>query len=225
MTRLSKFFTNFIKITGFLCFSLPCFASSDLCMKFYKKPNIKTTIDYGNVLYKSVSKDEIIKIGKLPNPKKTIGLTVADFKIKYDFDFDRHKVDNGVCVNFSQVNFFVGYENLDVLIDNKYPIDSCEYKAIKNHEKGHIKIYQKELKYYGTLLLEELKNIIENLPPIYFSKVVSEKILFAKLDEIIANNENILVLKNKLESSILNLNKEYDNAVEYQRVNSQCNGW
>ena len=225
MTRLSKFVINFIKITGFLCFSLPCWASSDLCVKFYKKPDVKTTINYGNVVYKSVPREDILKFNKLPNPHKTMGLTVADFKIKYDFDFDRYKVDDGICVNFSQVEFFVGYPNLDVLIDSKYLPGSCEYDAIKSHEKGHIAIYQNELKYYGTLLLEELKQIIENLPPIYFSKFVSEKIVFAKLSEIIENDDNVLVLKNKLESSVLNLNKEYDSEQEYKRVYSLCNNW
>ena len=89
----------------------------------------------------------------------------------------------------------------------------------------HIYIYQKELKYYGNLLLNELRQIILDLPPIYFSKDISQNKIAFKLDEIILNNENIILLKNKLESSILKLNKDYDNEEEYIRVNSLCKNW
>ena len=224
MIHLNKFLLKSFKIAGFLCFSSSVLANN-ICEKFYKKPNISTTINYGNVVYKSIAKEDFLKFDKLINPNKTLGLTVADIEIKYDFDFDRYKVNNGVCVNFSNVNFFVGYKNLDVLIDSKYSKGSCQYNAIKEHEKGHIYIYQKELKYYGNLLLNELRQIILDLPPIYFSKDISQNKIAFKLDEIILNNENIILLKNKLESSILKLNKDYDNEEEYIRVNSLCKNW
>lgn len=224
LTRLNKIIPKFIKITGFCFFSLSVWAGES-CDRFYRKPNIITRVNYGNVLYKSVPKSEILKFDKLHNPDKTMGVTVANIEIKYDFDFDRYKVGDGVCVNLSSIDFFVGYPSLDVLIDSKYPVDSCEYNAIKNHEKQHVNVYQKELKYYGNLLAKELRNIIDNLGVMYFPKYVTEKVVAKKIDKIISENTNILLLREKMETEILEQNSQLDTDTEYLRVNSICDNW
>lgn len=224
MTRLSNFVIKICKITGFLCFSTPVFASN-VCDKFYRKVDVSSVINYGNVIYKSVPKSEIVSFQKLNNPEKTLGVTVANIQIKYDFDFDRYKVRDGVCVNLSKMNFFVGYPVLNVLIDEKYEKGSCEYNAIKQHEKEHIAIYQRELKYYGNLLIEELRNAVSDISPMFFLKNISQAKVRAKIDDIITKNPNILLIKQKLEKSVVDGNMAFDSEEEYLRVNSQCKNW
>lgn len=179
-------------------------------------PEVFTTINYGDVNYKSVSKAEILKIA--PN-HRVLGLTAANFRIKYDAEFE------GLVeakVNLKKFSLFIGYENLDVLIDDKYKKTSCEYKAIKEHEKGHVKIYQEELKYYGNMLITEIKNkIFDNIELLQNkSKTEIEMNLNA-----IFNSQSVLVLKDKLQQVLIAKNQEYDSQEEYIRVNKLCNNW
>ncbi len=224
LTLLSKIFLKYVKITGFLLISLPVFASSE-CERLYKAPEISSIINYGSVVYSSVPSFEIEKFETLPNPEKTMGITVADLKIKYDFGFDKYNIDKGICVNLDKIRFFVGYENLYVLISDKYKEGSCEYDAIKQHEIKHINVYQKELKYYGKLLIEEINFTVENLKPVYFSKNLKNKAIAKEIEQIISKNENIKLIKERLENSIFNLNSDIDNDEEFLRVKSKCDKW
>ena len=179
-------------------------------------PEVFTTINYGDVNYKSVSKVEILKIA--PN-HRVLGLTAANFRIKYDAEFEGLVETK---VNLKKFSLFIGYENLDVLIDDKYKNNSCEYKAIKEHEKGHVKIYQEELKYYGNMLITEIKNkIFDNIELLQNkSKIEIEMNLNA-----IFNSQSVLVLKDKLQQVLIAKNQEYDSQEEYVRVNKLCSNW
>ena len=179
-------------------------------------PKVFTTINYGNPVYKSVSKKDILKIS--PN-HRILGLTFANFRMKYDAEFEPVDEQN---VSLKKVSLLLGYKNLDVLIDSKYKKNSCEYKAIKEHEKGHVKIYQSELKHYGNMILTAIKNkIFDNSDMLENRKKVEiEKVL-----DGIFNSPEVLVLKDKLQQVLVLKNQEYDSQEEYLRVNKLCSGW
>ncbi|MBR1544550.1 MAG: hypothetical protein IJ638_01240 [Alphaproteobacteria bacterium] len=224
MTRLSNFVTKSLKIAGFLFFSSPVFAN-EICERFYKEPVVSTNINYGSVRYKSVPKSDIMKFDKLKNPEATLGLTKADFSIKYDFGFEKYKIDEGVCTIISSINFSIGYKDIDVLIEDKYEKGSCEYNAIKEHENGHVDIYKKELKYYGNLVLDELKRIAGDVGPMFFDGKVSGKKIGNKIRKVVFENSNINILKSKLEKALINKNSAYDSKDEYLRVKGLCKNW
>lgn len=179
-------------------------------------PQVLTTINYGDVKYKSISKAEILKIA--PN-HRVLGLTVANFRMKYDAEFEGLNDKN---VSLKKISLVIGYKNLDVLIDNKYKKNSCEYKAIKEHEKGHVKIYQEELKHYGNMLLTEIKNKIFDNSDLLYNK--SKMQIEMNLNAIF-NNQSVLVLKDKLQQVLISKNQAYDSQEEYIRVNKLCNNW
>ena len=223
MILLNNFLKS-LKIAGFLLFSLPVYAN-ELCDHFYKEPKITTKINYGDEVVKSVPKSTILKFNKLKNPNLTLGLTSADFSIKYDFGFERYKINEGVCAILSNINFVIGYKNIEVLIDDKYKPNTCEYNAIKEHEQGHIDIYKSELKYYGNLILKELRRIAGDVGPMFFDEKISEKKLGDKIQKTVFENKNIGIIKSKLAKALINKNKDYDSSEEYSRVKGLCKGW
>ncbi len=224
MTLLSNFVIKTLKIAGFLYFSLPVYAN-ELCETFYKEPNVTTQIKYGNVVVKSVPREEISDLKNLKNPKATLGLTKSNFGIKYDFGFGRYKINDGICAILSNINFTIGYKNIDVLIDDKYEEGSCEYNAIKEHELGHVAIYRKELKYYGSLILKELRRIASDVGPMFFDEKISEKKLGNEIQKMVFENRNIKILRSKLEKALIENNNTYDSKEEYQRVKNLCKAW
>ena len=179
-------------------------------------PQVFTTINYGNVHYKSVLKSDILKIA--PN-HRILGLTFANFRMKYDAEFEGISEQK---VNLKKISLMIGYKNLDVLIDDKYKKNTCEYNAIKEHEKGHVKIYQEELKYYGGMLINTIKNKIFDNSDLLNDKSKLE--IESNLNNIF-NSQEILVLKDKLQQVLISKNQEYDSSEEYLRVNKLCNNW
>ena len=108
------------------------------------------------------------------------------------------------------------------IIDDKYKKNTCEYNAIKEHEKGHVKIYQEELKYYGGMLINTIKNKIFDNSDLLNDKSKLE--IESNLNNIF-NSQEILVLKDKLQQVLISKNQEYDSSEEYLRVNKLCNNW
>lgn len=200
------------------------FANNELCPQ-YPLPEIITTINYGTPNYISTPKQNIIKITGLKNPLNTMGLTIANFSIGYSINFSTNKINDGYCINISKINFEIGYKDLKVLIDDKYEKDTCEYDAIKKHEKTHVKIYQNELKYYAKLIIEELKYLLETNHSFYINIIKNEKELRKNIDIMINNNENIKLLKQRLLKTIITKNQKYDSKEEYIKVKESCNDW
>ena len=124
--------SNFIKITLFLLTSTPTLASSE-CNQFKITPKITTTINYGTPTYTLIPKEAITSVSGLKNPLRTMGLTIADFQIQFSLNINKHPTPNGICVNIDTINFDIGYKSLDVLIDEKYKENSCQYNEIKKH--------------------------------------------------------------------------------------------
>ncbi|MGN0929127.1 MAG: hypothetical protein ACI4N3_00615 [Alphaproteobacteria bacterium] len=216
--------SNFIKIALFLLTSTPTFAYSE-CDQFKTTPKITTTINYGTPSYTLVPKEAIIAVSGLKNPLRTMGLTIADFQIQYSITIDKNPTPNGICVNINTIDFNIGYNSLDVIIDEKYKENTCQYNEIKKHEQGHINIYQEELKYYGKLITDEMKILIENLKPFLTSSDTTKTKINKKIDILLKNDEKLNILKNRLEQAIIDKNLAHDSDEEYIRIKNSCSSW
>lgn len=218
---ICKFWVLFAIIT---LLSAKTFASSE-CDQFKTTPKITTTINYGTPSYTLVPKEAIISVSGLKNPLRTMGLTIADFQIQYSITIDKNSTPNGICVNINTIDFNIGYNSLDIIIDEKYKENSCQYNEIKKHEEGHIKIYQEELKYYGKLITEEMKILMENLKPFLTSSDATKTKINKKIDNLLKNDEKLKILKNRLEQAIIDKNLAHDSDEEYIRIKNSCTSW
>lgn len=199
--------------------------SANVCSKFRTTPKITTTINYGTPTYTLVPKSKITSVSGLKNPLRTMGLTIADFQILFSLGIDKHQIDDGLCININTINFDIGYKSLDVLIDEKYPLNSCQYNAIKKHEQEHIRIYQNELKYYGKLITEEMKILMDNLEPFLLSANASENKINKKIDKILKGDEKLNILKTRFKQSLIEKNLAHDSQSEYITIKNSCASW
>ena len=213
-----------LKTAGFLIIPFTSFANQR-CDSFKSDPEIITSINYATPVYKSVSKDKIMLITELKNPLQTMGVTVADFSIGFSMSVDRNLVADGYCMNVNSIKFDIGYNSLDVLIDEKYRSHTCQYEEIKKHEQEHVKIYQNELKYYGKLIVDEIKILFENMPAFFMPYNATELQITKKIDKMLKNDVKLNLLKNRLERAILDKNIAHDSDEEYLRVKNSCSSW
>ncbi len=209
MIHLTRFFRYFI---FFYFIYIPfLFANSDV--------EVDTVLNYGNLIYRQVPSTEILSLQKNHN---VLGLTIADLKISHKIDLYKN-IEGDFLLK--KVTFYVGFDNLSILIDNRYKTNSCEYNAILNHEKGHVKIYQSELKYYGALLLKKLKNLFLDEFSYSLKTYKTKEKLLNDINDLIYKHSDVLLLKTKLEQVLLTKNKQYDSKEEYLRVKKLCNNW
>ena len=209
MIHLTRFFRYFI---FFYFIYIPfLFANRDV--------EVDTVLNYGNLIYRQVPSAEILSLQKNHN---VLGLTIADLKISHKVDLYKN-IEGDFLLK--KVTFYIGFDNLSILIDNRYKTNSCEYNAILNHEKGHVKIYQAELKYYGALLLKKLKNLFLDEFSYSLKTYKTKEKLLNDINDLIYKNSDILLLKTKLEQVLITKNKQYDSKEEYLRVKKLCNNW
>ena len=225
MITLNKLILKFLLIPATISVLSGKASGSSVCSKFKTTPKITTTINYGTPTYTLVPKNKITTIAGLKNPLRTMGLTIADFQIQFSLGIDKHEVENGLCININTINFDIGYNSLDVIIDEKYNTNSCQYKTIKRHEQEHIRIYQNELKYYGKLITDEMKILMENLEPFYLSNGASENKINKKIDHILNSDEKLNILKSRLKQALIEKNIAHDSQSEYIRIKNSCTSW
>ena len=215
--------SNLLKIAGILLTSTPIYASE--CQQYNTPPKITTTINYSIPTYTSIAKEQITSITGLQNPLQTMGLTIADFQIQFSLLVDKNPSPNGICVNINSIDFDIGYNSINVLIDDKYKPLSCQYEEIKKHEQEHVKIYQNELKYYGKLIVEEIKILLENTPSFLMPVNTTELQITKKIDKILKGDDKLNILKSRLEQAITTKNSAHDSEEEYLRVKNSCSDW
>jgi hypothetical protein len=156
-----------------------------------------------------------------------MGVTEAKLKTKIQATFMPRAYANSPnedCYILSTVDFWMGYESIEVLIDDKYRPGSCEYEAIKEHESVHVGIYFDELERYGHLIDEELKALEANQRPVCVSQG-NKKRAERELYSLLHDNERLSLVISRLRASLADRNDGFDTDEEYDNVLGKCSGW
>lgn len=152
----------------------------------------------------------------------TLGLHVSPFIMTADYKYKTKEIGEKTCVSLDavQVKF---YSQPVLLVASNFPEDSCEFKAILEHEKGHDKILRGVQREYSDKTRSEMKGFVkkfrgagavspERIPEI---KKRIEGQMERKFEEIV-----------KEAGSVLNSRqKGHDTRQEYKRVEAKCDNW
>jgi hypothetical protein len=199
-------------------------AAATDCSQFAVEPEITFNYSKPDPLYLSVPSNLIRKQDGIKNPLKTMGLTMAEFFISYDFKIRDYAVPDGHCLSITKLNFSMGYKSLDVLIDNKYRQGSCEYSAIREHESVHVRIHMDKLNEYIPKIRDEIRIVSMNLPPLHVLKVSRREVDSAVRDAIMGN-ERIDTIVQKFKGDLDLFNGVLDTPEEYKHVSGLCRNW
>ena len=115
------------------------------------KPTVSVVVDKGKPKYIPKSRKELSYLCHSPS---VMGCTVSQYACSYKI-----KLNNEGC---KQLDFNCYPVDFYVYIDNEYPVDSCEYNAIKKHENFHVSAIQNVSptaieKYITGCISEEMK--------------------------------------------------------------------
>ena len=147
-----------------LCLFLSLNANA-ICSQHDIKMNI--VVEKGQVKYDHTrSRKEFERFAKTRNPNM-LGLTVANLRLNMGGKSTIQSNGKQYCAAISEINFYLGFDEIDVYIDKKYPKNSCNYKVIKEHEDYHVAVSQQAMIFFKPDIERELKQIVSQLKPEY----------------------------------------------------------
>ena len=101
------------------------------------------------------------------------------------------------CVFIKSVDAVVGFKDFDIVIDKKYEKGSCEYNAVLEHEKHHIRDSEKVFEEVFPEIGVALYDIVDSVRPIYTENPYEIPYAIEKLQEQIVRNEKLKELVEK----------------------------
>lgn len=153
------------------------------------------------------------------------GLTMAEHELKTSYQFQAMQRGQGGPYRIwaSSVDVIFQYDKMDVYLSSKYPVGSCQYNVIFNHENQHVAINQRVLAKYKTLMLRALgsaRNIPTKANPMQVSNLVQGKALIAsRIDGI------LFPLYDRFKTEVAVENGKIDTMANYRRTQALCHSW
>lgn len=214
--------TDMIKKLVFLICLLWVQNATALCAK----NNIEVVIRArpGKVVYDhSLSRHQFQSVSPVPVSPNTLGLTLTNLKISASGIPYLKKEQNRYCIGIQKVVFEIGYDNIKVLIDKKYPVNSCPYRVIKEHENYHVAVSQQGMVFFKKDIEKALKDAVSELRPEYaYSETRAEQIMQKQFDTVL---KRINPLVDHINRKITEKNYEIDTPESYRKTKMLCPKW
>ncbi|WP_139776580.1 hypothetical protein [Oceanospirillum multiglobuliferum] len=151
------------------------------------------------------------------------GLTVAKLQYQQSINVTYYDLGRGqYCMRLSGVDFKLGYTDVNVYIDKKYPRNSCEFASVLDHENRHVLVNITTLKKHFPIIEREMKNFIHSLKPVHFRKAEQQAVteqLKAKLQK------QMMQLVNAVNNEVQRGNAAMDTKANYLKEQAQCSNW
>ena len=169
------------------------------------------------------SRNEFLKYASTPASSNTVGLTVARLSYSGKPQPNIEEEDGQVCVSLGAIDIKLGYEDLTVYIDKKYPLSSCEYKVTKRHEKQHVAIYQQAMIFFKPDIEKQVQKSLKQLKPqIVKTPQERDRVLIEQYQKVM---DDLLPLIEHINKVTAQKNQQLDSPESYKRTTALCKNW
>ncbi len=204
--------------------ALPVLAQSEasFCTTMNTRVLVRTQLGSPTYISQYSKEDFLAKANSNLSPY-TLGLTISKLDVSLSSRPKITRLGTQFCAVLKDLEVNIGYPELTVYIDKKYPVSSCEYQTIKEHEDYHVLVAQQALSFFKPDIEKTIKNSLKKLSP---------QITNSKTEASKKANEMILVIKEDLQPIIRHINKKLDEknaAIDteemYQATTAVCENW
>ena len=183
-----------------LCFFIPFVSFADDCLDYKLTPNIKIKTP---VWQKTV-------VQPLKHMDILHGNVIATMIDEFEITTDITSIEDGFCISLKNLDVTIGYSDFLVQIDISHKPNTCSYNAILSHEDEHIRAYLSVIDDNEKLLNESIKSAANSIIPIFVKNENDIESAIDKLNEMIQNHPDIILLKQQLKASEEIRNKHVD---------------
>jgi hypothetical protein len=151
------------------------------------------------------------------------GLTLFEYEVSSQYEMAERSRANGplkIWAKSIHINFFT--TRMDVYVTSQYPVGSCQYQAVLDHENTHVAINQRIFQKYHKLLAGELRRITvptQAHPMIVTNEAEGEAFLDSKIKPLLAR------FQERFAGEVRRENAKIDTPASYARVQSKCKNW
>ncbi|HXE29696.1 MAG TPA: hypothetical protein VN656_14345 [Stellaceae bacterium] len=80
------------------------------------------------------------------------GLTIGRYDLEVTVNTDSMRDGSGYCAQLRAAHVEIGLKQLDVIVDRRFAPDSCERRAVLDHERQHVEVFREAVRYYLSAL-------------------------------------------------------------------------
>lgn len=165
----------------------------------------------------SQKRSGIINIGK---SGRTMGLTTYKPSFRLGGRPAATPVAGGVCVSLAEVQVGYGFEYHEVLVAKEFPVGSCEYQVVLDHEDTHVKFNRDTLKEYSAKVRAELDAMLAK--PAVVKTTDANAALQKALGDVYAKLTPLLQEAQKVQRE---RNASIDTSFSYGEAFKKCGNW
>ena len=76
------------------------------------------------------------------------GLTIGRYDLEVTVNTESLRDGGSYCAELRAAHVEIGLKQLDVIVDRRFAADSCERKAVLEHEGQHVGVFREAVRYY-----------------------------------------------------------------------------
>ena len=149
------------------------------------------------------------------------GLTTAAYGTSFSFGYRWQQVGAGWCLTPTAVTVNVGFRDMRIYVDKKYPSGSCQRRAVLIHEAKHVAINYEEMNSGIPAMEADLWNAYGagHFPVYVQDRAAGEKYINDYFTYYVSHAFD------RIDKSIAARNSALDNPQEYANIAALCPNW
>lgn len=110
-----------------------------------KDPPVNYRFDFDNAALTKIASEN-----GMPGLKGEVpfGLTIGRYDLEVTVDTDSMRDGIGYCAKLLAAHVEIGLKQLDVIVDRRFALGSCERQAVLDHEGQHVEIFREAVRHY-----------------------------------------------------------------------------
>ena len=138
------------------------------------------------------------------------GNVIATLVDEFEITTDLTSIEDGFCVSLKNIDVILGYSDFLVQIDISNQPNTCSYNAILEHEDQHIRAYLSVIEDNQNLIKQSVQSAADSIIPIFIKKESDIESAIDKLNDILQNHPDIILLKQHIKADEEIRNKYVD---------------
>lgn len=153
---------------------------------------------------------------------RVLGLTKSRLRIKTSARYSAVRSGDAFCFWVTAVDVTLSYRTMEVYVAKEYGPRTCPYRVILEHEKGHVRAAQKNLKRYAPRVRSALTSL---LIPTGREPVAVASPEDAEREVRALSRELLEPVYEQMIESLHRTQAALDTPEEYRRVRRRCRRW
>jgi hypothetical protein len=154
--------------------------------------------------------------------RQVLGTMQGNVDLRWFINYQVTEVSNGTCFWVASADVELSYHQLDVNIAAEYKPGSCQYAAILDHEKQHVRVAQKIMSPYAQQIKQALTTLsipTPDLPSVADSPEQARE----EVQEVF--RRVLLPVRDQMNKLVRARQAEVDTLQNYRRTFKQCRRW